>query len=178
MKLVFLHGRAATGKLTVAKALSAKTGLPVFHNHLIVDALLAVFPFGSEPFARLRQEFWLRTFDEAAKADCSLIFTFAPERSVPEDFVPQTVKTVERQGGMVHFVELECTPQEQERRIENADRKIFRKLASAETLRQINLENGGFGVIPPSDLTIDTTATPPDQSAARIVEQFGLRYSD
>jgi chloramphenicol 3-O-phosphotransferase len=174
MKLIFLHGRAAVGKLTVAKALSAKTGFAVFHNHLIVDALLAVFPFGSEPFARLRQEFWIRTFEEAAKADRSLIFTFAPERSVPDDFVPETIKTVTRHGGAMHFVGLSCTPQEQERRIENEDRKLFRKLASLETLHRINLENKGFGAIPPSDLTIDTTNAAPEESADRIVARFGL----
>lgn len=47
MRLVFIHGPAASGKLTVAKELAALTGYPLFHNHLIVDALLAVFPFGS-----------------------------------------------------------------------------------------------------------------------------------
>jgi cytidylate kinase len=38
MRLIFLHGPAASGKLTVARAIAARTGLPVFHNHLAVDA--------------------------------------------------------------------------------------------------------------------------------------------
>jgi cytidylate kinase len=55
--LVFLHGPAASGKLTVARALGDRVGFPVFHNHLVVDVLTTVFPFGSEPFVRLREQF-------------------------------------------------------------------------------------------------------------------------
>ena len=59
--LVFIFGRAAAGKLTIARELSRLTGLPVFHNHLIVNAVVAVFPFGSDEFVRLRDEFWMAT---------------------------------------------------------------------------------------------------------------------
>ena len=44
MELIFLHGTAAAGKLTTARALEAMLGYPVFHNHLVVDALTTVFP--------------------------------------------------------------------------------------------------------------------------------------
>jgi len=43
MKLVVLHGRPAVGKLTVGRALAQASGWRLFHNHLIVDALLALF---------------------------------------------------------------------------------------------------------------------------------------
>jgi chloramphenicol 3-O-phosphotransferase len=58
-RLVFLHGRAAAGKLTTARRLSDLVGYPVFHNHLVVDLLTTMFPFGSEPFVLLREQFWL-----------------------------------------------------------------------------------------------------------------------
>ena len=48
MDLVFLHGRAAAGKLTTARALEQRLGWPVFHNHLVVDLLTELFPFGSD----------------------------------------------------------------------------------------------------------------------------------
>ena len=54
MKLIFLYGLPATGKLTVAHELAAITGFKVFHNHLVVDVLLTVFDFGSPDFVRLR----------------------------------------------------------------------------------------------------------------------------
>ena len=174
MKLVFIHGRAAVGKLTVAKLVAAKTGYGLFHNHLIVDAVMGAFPFGSEPFVRLRHEFWLRTFEEAAREGRSLVFTFAPEPSVPESFVDETIERVTRHGGTVHFVGLTCSAEEQDRRIENADRKQFRKLASREVLNRINAENRSPGRIPPIDLAIDTTGSPPEATAEQIVARFGL----
>ena len=67
MNLVLLHGPAAAGKLTVARALAAHVGYPVFHNHLTVDLLTTVFPFGSQPFARLREAVWLAVLTEAAR---------------------------------------------------------------------------------------------------------------
>ncbi len=50
--LVFIYGPAAAVKLTTARALGRLTGLPVFHNHLVVNAVVAVFPFGSREFVR------------------------------------------------------------------------------------------------------------------------------
>src|SRR5919199_1168928 len=93
MELVFLHGPAAAGKLTTAEALHHRLGHPVFHNHLVVDLLTTVFPFGSEPFVRLREQFWLAVFSDAARADRSLIFTFAPESTVAPGF-PQRARQV------------------------------------------------------------------------------------
>ena len=52
MQLIFIYGQVAAGKLTVARALAARTGLALFHNHLVVDAVAAVFPFGSEEIGR------------------------------------------------------------------------------------------------------------------------------
>ena len=43
-------------------------------------------PFGSEPFAGLREALWLEIVGEAATTDRSLIFTFAPEPTVHPEF--------------------------------------------------------------------------------------------
>ena len=53
------YGPAVSGKLTIAKELATLTGFSLFHNHLVVDAVAAVFPFGSERFVKLREQFWL-----------------------------------------------------------------------------------------------------------------------
>src|SRR3712207_7208112 len=82
MDLVFLHGPAGAGKLTTARAVERLVGYPVFHNHLVVDMLTTFFPFGSPAFVRLREEFWLAVFAEAAKVGRSLTFTFTPEATV------------------------------------------------------------------------------------------------
>jgi hypothetical protein len=107
----------------------ALVGYPVFHNHLVVDALTTVFPFGSEPFVRLREQFWLQVFADAARAGRSLTFTFAPEATVPPGFPARARAAVESSGGKVRFVRLLVTDSEQERRVVNADRRQFHKLS-------------------------------------------------
>jgi replication-associated recombination protein RarA len=55
MDLVMLYGPPAVGKLTIAQALTARTGLKLFHNHLVLDAITAVFEFRSPTYLRLRE---------------------------------------------------------------------------------------------------------------------------
>lgn len=171
MDLIFIHGPPAAGKLTVGKALAALTGYPLFHNHLVVNAVAAVFPFGSGSFVRLRQDFWLEVFELAAREGRSVIFTFAPEGTVPADFLPLTVARVTKAGGCVRFIELTVSEAEQERRIGGEDRVRAQKLTSVELLRRIRQTEPDR---PPADLTINTDQTAPSDSAQQIVKAFGL----
>jgi hypothetical protein len=178
MRLIFIHGPAASGKLTIARALQKLTGIPVFHNHLVVDAVSALFDFGSEPFVHLREEMWLAAFGEAAKADRSLIFTFAPERTVRPAFVGRAVETVEAVGGRVLFAKLACSDAEQERRIDAASRGAFGKLNSLTQLRELRAMGAfDFPPLPYCGLTIDTGTNTPAQAATRICDFFGLRQT-
>jgi hypothetical protein len=157
MDLVFLHGGAASGKLTTARALEELLGYPVSHNHLVVDMLLPIFPFSSEPFVRLREQFWLAVFREAAIAGRSTTFTFAPERTVPEGFALRTRQIVQAGGGRVCFVRLTVDHVEQERRITEPSRREFYKLADLVTRRSRAEPEAEQ---PPIDLEIDTTTSP------------------
>jgi chloramphenicol 3-O-phosphotransferase len=170
MKLVFLHGAPAVGKLTVARELARLTGFCLFHNHLTVDLVSSLFPFGSEPFVLLREQIWLAAFAEAARNNVSLIFTFNPERTVRERFIQDTLDVVGLAGGEVIFVELTCTAEEMERRIEDASRKEFGKLASIEQYR--SLKDAGAFHFPklPNGLTLDTTNQPAADTAELISE--------
>ena len=175
MKLVFIFGPAASGKLTVARELSALTGLPLFHNQLVVDAVMAVFPFGSPQFIRLREQMWMAMFEEAAKARRSLIFTFAPEPSVPEDFPTRVRKLVAGHGGEVSFVRLEVARDIQEARIGDDSRRKFGKLVSLDLLRELRPAFEACEArMPPAAATIDTGMASPRESALRIAETLGL----
>lgn len=170
MKLVFLHGAPAVGKLTVARELARLTGFRLFHNHLTVDLVSSLFFFGSEPFVLLREQIWLAAFAEAARNNVSLIFTFNPERTVRERFVQDTLDVVSSAGGEVVFVELTCTEEELERRIEDASRKEFGKLASIEQYR--SLKDAGAFHFPklPNGICLDTTNQPAPDTAELISE--------
>ena len=174
MQLIFFYGPAGAGKLTVAREVATITGYPLFHNHLIVNALTAVFPFGSEPFVKLRDEFWIRVFQEAARGKRNLLFTFTPEPSVPEDFVGRTVQTFADAGSTVHFVKLVISAEEQELRIGSDDRKQNGKLSSLEELRHIRATEPLREWNIPFDLVINTESVTPGQSALKVVQAFGL----
>ncbi|HEY6746653.1 MAG TPA: hypothetical protein VI357_13155 [Mycobacteriales bacterium] len=173
MDLVFLHGPAASGKLTVARALEARLGFPVFHNHLVVDLLTTVFPFGTEPFVRLREEFWTAVLGDAARAGRSLCFTFAPESTVRPGFPERVRAVVSDGGGRVRFVRLRVSEPEQDRRIGRPERSEFHKLTSLETLRRMRSHAPAVEQ-PPADLEIDTDRSSPAESAAAIAAHFGL----
>lgn len=170
MKLLFLHGPPAAGKYTIARLVADATGLPLFHNHLIVDAVHAVFPFGSPGFVRLREQFWLDVLGAAAAEGRSLIFTFQPEPSVAADFPARAAALFTAAGGQCLFVRLHLPLAEQLARIANDDRGRFGKLRDAALLQQLH---GDFAAseaaMPASALTIDTAAATPGEAAARIL---------
>jgi hypothetical protein len=99
MHLLFIYGPPASGKLTIASQVARQSGYALFHNHLIVDALLAVFPFGSPEFVALREKFWIETIGEAARSGRSLVFTFCPEPTVDAGFSRRVEALVQQAGG-------------------------------------------------------------------------------
>jgi hypothetical protein len=175
MNLIFLHGPVAVGKLTVARELAQMTGLRLFHNHLTVDAVTAVFDFGTEPFIALREQIWIAVFREAAQRNVSLIFTFAPERTVTTSFIQNTIDTVESAGGSVLFVALTSPIEELERRMTSDSRATFGKLQSLEFFRELH-QTGAFDYpqLPDSGLTIDTSQLSPREAANTICAFFSL----
>jgi len=171
MQIIFLHGAPGVGKLTVARELARLTGFKPFHNHLTVDLVGAVFPFGTEPFILLREEIWLATFRQAARNDTSLIFTFAPEATVRAQFIQDVINLVESAGGEVVFVELTCEESELELRIAAPSRKEFAKLQSIEQYRE--LKGAGAFRFPriESALSVDTTHLASADSA-KLISDF------
>lgn len=171
MRLLFIYGPVASGKLTIARLVAERTGLPLFHNHLIVDAVAAVFPFGSEEFIRLRESFWIETISTAAKAGQSLIFTFAPEPTVADDFPDRVTQLIEAAGGEVIYVALDIEEDEQERRLVDPTRSAFGKLRSTEVLRKFRSSmDTCMRAMPQPALRVDTGANTPEQAAEAILE--------
>ena len=178
MRLVFIHGPAASGKLTVARELAALTGLPLFHNHLVVDALLAVFPFGSPAFVELREKMWMDVFRAAAEEGRSLIFTFHPEASVASDFPARAAALVETAGGRIDFVALSCAPETVAARIEAPSRQASGKLSSLALLRELEAQGAfAYPPLPPAAVEIDTGVTAPAAGARRICDALELTPS-
>lgn len=116
-------------------------------------------------------------FSRAAAANLDgLIFTFAFDRTVRRGFIENARGVIESSGGEVLFVELRCSVEELERRIEHPSRQRFGKLSSVERFRE--LKEGGAFVDPgvPTDrLVVDTTELSASDAARLIVGKSGLQ---
>ncbi len=60
MKLVFIYGPPAVGKLTVATELVKLTGFKLFDNHVSIDFVKSVFEFGTRRYWKLIEKYLFR----------------------------------------------------------------------------------------------------------------------
>ncbi len=183
MKLLFLFGDAAVGKMTVGQELMKLTGLRLFHNHMTIEPVLEIFgSYNGTAINRIRQV----VFEEFAKTDqYGMIFTYmwAFDQKSDWDYV-ESVKSIFRPyGAEFYYVEL-VAPLEvrlernrtenrlrnkaSKRDLEQSDRRL---LGDAARYRLESLD----GEIPFENyLKIDNTALSPELAAQRIKEQFHL----
>jgi len=172
--------------MTVGLELERLTGLRLFHNHMTVDPVIRLFPFGSAPYRRLVTEFRRRIFEEYAATDSKgLIFTFVWALDDPEDraFIDSITELFTSKRGDVCFVELEATQSERLRRNETPLRMAEKWpqrnvegsrsfLLSADQTYQMN--SGGSFFYPERHLRIDNTTLEPDVVAREIAAHFSL----
>jgi len=169
MYVIFIHGPAASGKYTIGSHLSQMTDLPLFHNHLAVDAAKSLFAFGTSSFNKLRAAVWRAAFEEAAASEQSFIFTFHPEASVDPSVIEDLRQLVYRYGGRVHFIELVCSKDSILDRLGEASRSRFGKLTDTDLYCSIESQGGfDFPPLPTPLLVIDTDELAPVAAAERI----------
>lgn len=173
MQLIFIYGPAAAGKYTIASHLAAKTGIKLFHNHLVVDLVSDLYEFGTGPFVLLREKLWLDTFDVAADAGLSLIFTFHPEATVRPSLIDDIFGTYRKAGGSILVVELRCPVEIIESRLDNPSRREFSKLTDKDLFRQVQTDGGfEFDYEFSPNLTIDTADVTAEDAASLIFDRI------
>ena len=175
MKLLFLYGPPATGKLTVARELAERTGFKLFDNHASINAVLPFFAFGTPSFNRVVGTFRKQVIEEAAKTGLDLIFTLVYAMPHDDEHVAELTRLVEDNGGEVMFVRLWCSEEELRRRIQTPARASQHKLTSVEVLEDLLKKYDLFSAIPNREsLVVDTTQLAPDAVAERILEHYSL----
>lgn len=175
MKLILLYGSPAVGKLTTANEIAKLTDYKVFHNHLTISAVEPVFEFGTAPFWKLVHLFRIETVAEAARHKQNLIYTFCYARDSDDAHVAEITRTVEENGGEIHFVLLVCDKNVIEKRVLKSSRKKYGKLKDREILRKLWNENELFSPVPEREsLIIDNTAISAEAVAQQIIAHFNL----
>ncbi|MBU0648305.1 AAA family ATPase [Patescibacteria group bacterium] len=175
MKLIFLYGPPATGKLTVARELAGKTGYKIFHNQLTVDLCESLFEFGSDIFFDLLFKFRADMLEAAAKAKLrGVISTFCyshKDDSEDDEFISKILKGTRKYGAKVYFVHLYCDKKELAKRVSEESRNEFGKLKDPDKLSCVMDEHDFFTPIPfVENLEIDNTRLSKEEVVDRIMD--------
>lgn len=183
MKLLFMIGNSAVGKMTVGQELMKITGLRLFHNHMTIEPVLEIFgQLNRKAIDRLRRV----VFEEFAKTDnYGMIFTYmwAFDQQSDWDYIEQVKSIFEPYGTEFYYVELIAS---REVRLERngTDNRLHHKPSK----RNIELSNQRIinddakyrlesmdGEIPFENyMKIDNSALEPATVAQMIKERFGL----
>ena len=178
--LVYLYGPPASGKLTVATGLAELTGFSLFHNHLSVDAVSCVLPFGSKPFTDVLHRLRLDVFQTAARAGISLIFTNNSAWSGPDArsrfaaFATAAERVVEAEGGRTVFVKLTAPLTVLKERVGQQSRRRLGKLVDIARLREL-VTDLDQSKLHPNDLEIDTSTASAGGAALYIRDSLAGR---
>jgi thymidylate kinase len=175
MKLIFIYGSPAVGKLTVSNELARLINYKVFHNHLTVDAILPIFEFGSPPFTKLNDQFRKLLIAEAVSHNVNLISTYCYAKDLDDERVEELLKLVEDGGGEVSCILLTCDREEIKRRVINESRQNTEKIKTVELLDEIFLKYELFSTLPNREsLVIDNTNLSAETVAKQIIEHYQL----
>jgi hypothetical protein len=184
--LVIIFGPPAVGKMAVGKVLAGRTGLKLFHNHMALEPVLQIFPFGSDPFNRLVRRFRDDIFQEvAASALPGLIYTcmWDLDSELDRAYIDQLCSLFRSHGAAAHFVELHA-PLEERLRRNRTELRLHEKpskrdieaseqrLRAREQDRRMNSNTDFF--YPAAHIRIDSCALAPEKVASIIIERFGL----
>ena len=183
MKLVFILGNAAVGKMTVGQELMKITDLRLFHNHMTIEPVLEIFgKFEQKTITRLRQVI----FEEFAASDgYGMIFTYMWAFDMQSDWdAIERIKDIFRPYG-TEFYYVELVASKDVRLMRNVSENRLKHKASKRNIEESGqrlLRNDANhrlesldGEIPFENyLKIDNTHVPPDEAARQIKERFAL----
>lgn len=177
MKLIVLYGPPASGKLTIARELAARTGYKLLHNHQTFDLLEPVFGAYHPEFApllnRLRLEI-VRTAAAAGLDGLILTHVYGPEEA---GFMQALDQAAAGDGHQARFVRLTVHPDELGRRVVHPARREFKKLATAVELRRLMADWDVTREVPGLvSLTIDNTHLSAAEVADQLMEQLRLPF--
>lgn len=176
MKLIFIYGPPASGKLATAKELSKLTGYRVFHNHMSFDLVSSVFKFGDTIFLELMEKIRIMMFEAALKENLEgLIFTFAYANPEDDDFIKRVIELIKRYSSQIYLVQIFCDEKTLYKRVTNESRKKFGKIATKKELHKVIKKWNLFSKISFQDsLAIDNTKISATKVAKMIVDYYKI----
>ncbi|MGV8150115.1 MAG: AAA family ATPase [Candidatus Woesearchaeota archaeon] len=176
MKLIIIYGPPAVGKLTVAKELAKIIGFKVFHNHLTLDVVQAVFTSQDRVFWSLTNELRLRVIEVAAQEKIKgIIYTSGYNGNSKDDVLEHMVRIMRKYNGEIFFARLTCDKKELFKRVRSEDRKKYTKTTTLVKLRRILPRWNNQRDYPhKNNLTLNNTSLSAKNIARKIKNHFQL----
>lgn len=183
MKLLFIIGSGAAGKMTVGQELMKRTKLRLFHNHMSIELVLEVFGGYDAQAVKDVREAVFNNF--AASDNYGLIFTFmwAFDKQEDWDYIEHVKEIFEPYGTEFYYVELTASQEvrlarnETENRLKNKASKRNVELSNSRLIRDdaryrlVSREGEiSFG----NYFRLDNTDISAEKAAELIRERFGF----
>lgn len=183
MKLVFILGDAAVGKMTVGQELMKITDLRLFHNHMTIEPVIEIFGrYDGKTIFDLREVIF-KNF--AASGNYGMIFTLMMDFDMPSEWeYLEHIKDIFRPYGTEFYhVEL-IAPQEIRLKRNVTGNRLKNKASKRDTessnQRLIDDDRNHRCVSRVGEITfenylrIENADTEPDEAARIIKDTFGL----
>jgi len=174
MKLLFLYGPPASGKLTVAQKLSATTGIPLFHNHLSRDLVKDIYGDNIRQHYGLVDRIRYDVLDYCAKNQTDIIFTYVYEGEEDDADIRKFTEIITHNHGTVHFIELTAEREDLIKRAANESRKQHKKLVDPTKMARITKNMDKYSIPFVDSLKINTSQLSPEESVALITQKIKL----
>lgn len=185
MKLMFLVGNTAVGKMTVGQELTKITELRLFYNHMTIETVIEIFGnYNQRVTDRLREVI----FEEFAASDCyGLIFTCMMDFDMQSDwdYIEHVKDIFRKHNADTEFFFVELTAPQHIRLERNATEnrllyKASKRDIAASNQRLINADlnhrcESYEGEVPFENyLRIDNSSLSPQVVAEKIKKAFNL----
>lgn len=174
MKLYFIYGPPASGKLTIAEKLSEKTGVPLFHNHLSRDIVKDIYRDELGANYSLVDKIRRDVFEYCAKQGTDLIFTFVYGGSDDDENVKGHIDSIEKNNGEVVFIELTTNKTELLERVGSESRKRYKKLLDPAVLDKFLDSIDNLSIPYVESLKVDTSVLSPDEASDYIARELSI----
>ena len=183
MKLVFILGDTAVGKMTVGQELMKITDLRLFHNHMTIEPVIEIFGRYDRKTITEMRDLIFRNF--AASGHYGMIFTMMMDFDLPAewDYLEHIKSIFEPYGTEFYYAEL-IAPQEIRLQRNVTENRLKHKASKRdiETSNQRLIHDdhnhrcvSREGEIPFDNyLRIENADLPADEAARMIKERFDL----
>jgi hypothetical protein len=172
--IIFLNGWPGVGKLTVARHIVAATGGRLLDAHTIYNVAFYLTEFRTPAFYETVRKVRDIAFDRVAELPPLIPVVMTNAFASDSDWVEENWKAVralaDRRRSKLFFVELDCSPSENKRRIQFADRGLLGKPRDPSLIAD---KRQSRSLLRPADvdhlLCLDNTSLSPEACANEIV---------